>query len=52
MIGAGKYDDACTVARLATKSEGVILIVYGGEHGDRRENARSVASSGRPDRSQ
>jgi len=34
MIGAGKYYEACTVARLATKAEGVIIIVYGGEHGD------------------
>jgi len=34
MIGPGEYDDACTAARESTKAEGVILIVYGGEHGN------------------
>lgn len=34
MIGAGKYDEACTQARLLTNAAGVILIVYDGEHGD------------------
>jgi hypothetical protein len=31
--GLGKYDDACTVARLATDAEAVILIVLGGNKG-------------------
>lgn len=31
--GAGKYDDAATAAREATKAEGVLLIVLGGEKG-------------------
>ena len=30
---AGKYDDAATAAREATKAEGVLLIVLGGEKG-------------------
>jgi hypothetical protein len=33
MIGAGKYDEACTKARQETKAAGVILVVIGGEHG-------------------
>lgn len=32
-VGAGKYDEACSVARESTKAMGVILIVFGGEHG-------------------
>jgi len=31
--GAGKYDDAATAAREATKAEGVLLIVLGGDKG-------------------
>lgn len=34
MIGPGKYDEACTKARESTKSRGVVLIVFGGEHGN------------------
>ncbi len=34
MKGAGKYDEACTSARAATKADGTILIVIGGEHGN------------------
>lgn len=33
-IGPGKYDDACTVAREATKARAIMLIVFGGEHGN------------------
>jgi len=33
MIGEGKYDDACTQARLATGGETVILIVVNGNKG-------------------
>lgn len=32
--GPGKYDDACTVAREMTKAIGLVLIVFGGEHGN------------------
>lgn len=32
--GPGKYDDACTKARLATGAEGVVLIVSHGQFGD------------------
>lgn len=31
--GPGKYDDACTDARIQTKAAGVILIVIDGEKG-------------------
>ncbi len=31
--GPGKYDDACTAARLATDAAGVVLIVLGGKQG-------------------
>ena len=34
MTGAGKYDPICTAARLATKAEGLLLCVLGGELGD------------------
>ena len=34
MIGAGKYDELCTQARLGAKAKGAILIVLGGEHGN------------------
>lgn len=33
MIGPGKYDAACSRARIDTKAEGVLLIVFNGEHG-------------------
>lgn len=33
MIGPGKYDDACTQARLATDAKLIALIVYGGKAG-------------------
>jgi hypothetical protein len=32
-IGPGKYDDACTAARVATAAEAVVLIVVDGCHG-------------------
>lgn len=32
-VGAGRYDEAATAAREATKAEGVLLIVLGGEKG-------------------
>jgi len=32
--GPGKYTEACEQARLATKAEGVLLIVFGGSAGD------------------
>lgn len=31
--GPGRYDDACTQARLATEAVGIILIVMGGKDG-------------------
>jgi hypothetical protein len=31
--GPGKYDAACTVARLTTKATGAVLIVLDGVHG-------------------
>jgi hypothetical protein len=31
--GPGKYDAAATVARASTKAKGVLLVVFGGEHG-------------------
>jgi len=31
--GPGKYDDACSDARVATDADAVILIVLGGKHG-------------------
>jgi hypothetical protein len=33
VLGAGKYDDACTAARLSTEAAGVVLIVLGGPKG-------------------
>lgn len=33
MDGPGKYDAACTAARMATKAKGVLLVVYDGEFG-------------------
>ena len=33
MIGPGKYDDACTAARVMTSAEVAILIVLGGDKG-------------------
>jgi len=33
-LGPGKYDAACTAARLATKARGALLIVIDGEHGN------------------
>jgi hypothetical protein len=32
-LGPGKYDNAATIVREATKAEGVILIVIKGVHG-------------------
>jgi hypothetical protein len=32
--GPGKYDDACTMARLMTRAVGCVLIVIQGEHGN------------------
>ncbi len=34
MIGPGKYDDACTAARIRTKASGLLLIVLDGAEGD------------------
>ena len=34
MIGPGKYDDACTAARIRTKASGLLLIVIDGADGD------------------
>lgn len=34
MNGPGKYDDACTQARLSTNALGAILIVLDGKHGN------------------
>jgi len=35
MIGAGKYDALCTAVRDQTQAtEGVIVLVFGGEQGD------------------
>lgn len=33
MTGPGKYDDACTRARIDCKAQGVILIVFSGDLG-------------------
>jgi len=33
MVGKGKYDDACTVAREQTQARGVVLIVFNGTDG-------------------
>ncbi len=33
-IGAGKYDDVCTVAREATQGDATLLIVLNGNKGD------------------
>jgi len=32
-VGPGKYNEACTVARLATEAQVAVLIVLGGKHG-------------------
>ncbi len=32
-IGPGKYDDACTAAREATKADAVVLVVLNGKRG-------------------
>jgi hypothetical protein len=32
-IGPGKYDDACTTARIATGARAVVLVVIGGRDG-------------------
>jgi hypothetical protein len=32
--GPGKYDDVATIARVATKAKGIIIIVLGGELGN------------------
>jgi hypothetical protein len=32
--GPGKYDPEATAARLATKAEGVLLVVFSGAHGN------------------
>jgi len=34
MMGPGKYDHATTLIRQGTQAQGVILIVFGGAHGD------------------
>jgi len=34
MMGPGRYDDECTMAREATKAHTIFLIVFGGEKGD------------------
>lgn len=34
MIGAGKYDDLCTLVRERTNADGVVLIVVGGNRGE------------------
>jgi len=33
-FGPGKYDDACTAARLATGADACILIIVGGSKGE------------------
>lgn len=33
MMGPGKYDDLCTIARKATRCRGVLLIVIDGKDG-------------------
>lgn len=33
MIGAGKYDDVCTFARLATGARGAVLLIIEGRDG-------------------
>lgn len=33
-IGPGRYDEQATRVRLETKALGVLLIVFGGEHGN------------------
>jgi len=33
MIGPGKYDDACTAARVATHAEAAIVIIINGDKG-------------------
>jgi spore coat polysaccharide biosynthesis predicted glycosyltransferase SpsG len=34
MMGPGKYDVACTRARVHTQAQGVILVVFGGKDGN------------------
>lgn len=33
-LGPGKYDPIATVAKESAKAEGVMLLVFGGEHGN------------------
>jgi hypothetical protein len=33
-LGPGKYDEACTAARETLAARGVVLIVFGGMHGN------------------
>jgi hypothetical protein len=33
-LGAGKYDDECTLAREKAEAEGIILIVFNGKKGN------------------
>ena len=33
MLGAGKYDNACTVARLMTRAEVALVIILNGDKG-------------------
>jgi hypothetical protein len=33
-LGPGKYDEACTRVREETGAKGIILIVFGGQHGN------------------
>jgi hypothetical protein len=34
MLGPGRYDALCTLARARAKARAALLIVIGGEHGD------------------
>ncbi len=34
MIGEGKYDQVCSLARMAAGAEGALLIVLNGRHGN------------------
>ncbi len=33
-FGAGKYDEACTVARVMARAEGALLIIIDGDKGE------------------
>lgn len=33
LIGAGKYDDEATMLRYLSGAQGVVVIVFGGQHG-------------------